>query len=125
MPASVASLRTSIAAIAEAHGADEERIDAVRLAISEAVTNAVEHAYPDGGGEVHVTATVLLGQLLVVVADDGCGLHHANESPGLGLGLPLIAVHADRCVLATPAMGGVQVEMRFDLERAGTHPLAA
>ena len=81
------------------------------------MTNAVEHAYPDGGGEVHVTATVLLGQLLVVVADEGGGINPDNDTPGLGFGLPLIAAYSDRCALATPVRGGVQVEMRFDLEK--------
>jgi anti-sigma regulatory factor (Ser/Thr protein kinase) len=113
--------RSNVADLAAAHGASSSRVDSVRLAVSEAVSNAVEHGYPDGGGEVHVTATVLLGQLLVLVADDGGGIVE-KESPGLGLGLPLIAEHSDHWMLATPPRGGVQVEMRFNLEYPrGTH----
>jgi serine/threonine-protein kinase RsbW len=122
VPSSVAGARTRVAEVAQARGASQGRVDAVRLAVSEAVTNVVAHAYPGGGGEVHVTATVLLGQLLVVVADDGAGIGRDSDAPGLGLGLPLIAAYSDRCALATPARGGVQVEMRFDLERPDLSP---
>jgi serine/threonine-protein kinase RsbW len=116
VPSSVADARSSVATVAEAHGAGPRSVDAIRLAVSEAVTNAVMHAYPGGAGEVHLTATVLLGQLLVVVADEGGGIVPENDSPGLGFGLGLIAAYSDRCSLATPSRGGVQVEMRFDLE---------
>jgi anti-sigma regulatory factor (Ser/Thr protein kinase) len=127
VPSTVAAARASAAAFAEAHGASAERVDAVRLAVSEAVTNAVVHGYPDGGGEVHLTVIALLEQLLVVVADEGDGISALRESPGLGLGLALIAAHSDNWMLATPADGGVQVEMRFDLEgaRCPSPPLEA
>jgi anti-sigma regulatory factor (Ser/Thr protein kinase) len=108
-----------MAAVAETHGASQENTDAIRLAVSEAVTNAVQHAYPgDGDGAVHISASVLLGKLVVVVADDGRGIAPGYESPGLGFGLPLVAAYSDHWMLATPSGGGVRVEMRFDLENA-------
>jgi anti-sigma regulatory factor (Ser/Thr protein kinase) len=122
---SVAAARICAATIAQEHGASEECVDGVRLAVSEAVTNAVVHAYPDGGGEVHLTATVLLGKLLVVVEDDGQGMVPGYVSPGLGFGLPLIAALADGCTLVRPSGGGVQLEMRFELEESGVSQLVA
>jgi two-component sensor histidine kinase len=81
--------------------------------VSEAVSNAVEHAYR-AGGDVHVTAKMLGGELLVVVEDDGLGI--AQHTSRLGLGLALIAEFSDSWMLATPSRGGVQIEMRFDLD---------
>lgn len=121
----VAVVRRSVAELAEEQGASRQRLDSVRLAVSEAVTNAVEHGYPDSEGQVHVTAMALHGQLLVLVADDGRGIVEHHQRPGLGLGLPLIAEHSDQWMLATPPHGGVQVEMRFDLEDAPASQLVA
>jgi anti-sigma regulatory factor (Ser/Thr protein kinase) len=112
-PSSVASARASVAALAEANGASHERADAVRLSVSEAVSNAVEHAYRVGG-DVRVTAIILGGELLVVVEDGGRGI--AQHRSRLGLGLALIAEYSDSWMLATPSRGGVQIEMRFDLD---------
>jgi serine/threonine-protein kinase RsbW/stage II sporulation protein AB (anti-sigma F factor) len=74
---------------------------AVDLAVSEAVTNAVVHAYRDRhpgaeSGQVRITVTVEDGELLVVVSDEGMGLAPRLDSPGAGLGLPLMATLADR-----------------------------
>ena len=115
-------MRGTVAALAEAHGASPERVDSVRLAVSEAVTNAVVHGYPDGTGEVRVTAMTVREQLLVVIEDDGWGIDEGAESPGLGLGLPLIDAHTDHWMLATPPHGGVQLEMRFDLQSSRPAP---
>jgi serine/threonine-protein kinase RsbW len=122
VPSTVAVVRRTVGALAQAHGASPERVDSVRLAVSEAVTNAVVHGYPDGSGEVRVTAMTVREQLLVVVEDDGRGIDERAESPGLGLGLPLIAAHTAHWTLATPPQGGVQVEMRFDLGSARPSP---
>jgi anti-sigma regulatory factor (Ser/Thr protein kinase) len=124
VPSSVAKVRSNVAAVAEAHGASCRSVEAIRLAVSEAVTNTVLHAYPGRAGPVHITATVLLEQLLVVVADEGGGIDPDNDSPGLGFGLGLIAAYSDRCSLATPSHGGVQVEMRFDLQSPDAAPRA-
>jgi anti-sigma regulatory factor (Ser/Thr protein kinase) len=73
----------------------------VALAVSEAVTNVVIHAYrdraPDAGpGCVHITVTIGGDELLVAVADEGKGMAPRPDSPGAGLRLPIIATLADR-----------------------------
>jgi anti-sigma regulatory factor (Ser/Thr protein kinase) len=110
VPSSVSVARDLVAAVADRAGASQERLESVRLAVSEALTNAVER---DEGGEVHVTATVVGGQLAVLVADGGC------VRPRMGFGLTLIAACSDHFMVGTTASQGVQVEMRFDLEAAG------
>jgi anti-sigma regulatory factor (Ser/Thr protein kinase) len=107
IPGSVSVARDLVAGVADRGGASEERLESVRLAVSEALTNAVQR---DDGGEVHVMATVTGGQLAVQVADDGC------DSPGMGFGLTLIAACSDHFMVGTTPSGGVQIDMRFDLE---------
>src|SRR4051812_34854666 len=67
--------------------------DAIGVVVSEAVTNAVLHAYRDRErpGEVHVSAHLHAEGLEVAIADDGVGLRPRPDSPGVGLGMPLIA----------------------------------
>lgn len=114
-PASVGMARTDAVRAARAAGAGEQQVERLRLAVSEAMSNAVIHAYGQdhGGGVVRLTATAIAGDLLVVVADDGCGLGHAPKSTGLGLGLGVITQLADGLTLRRRSSGGTQVEMRF------------
>jgi serine/threonine-protein kinase RsbW/stage II sporulation protein AB (anti-sigma F factor) len=108
--------RNAIAEYAAAAGADERTLDAIRLAVSEAITNAVIHAYAGRTGDVHVTAAVTGEELWVLVADSGCGHQVASRRPGLGWGLPLIAEASDYFVIAERAAGGTEVRMRFRLD---------
>ncbi len=113
--ASVPEARRVISELAAEAGAPPERVDAVRLAASEAITNAVRHAYRRGGGMVHLTAAVVSGELWILVADDGCGMQVRSDSPGLGLGLGLISQECDDLTILTRASGGTEVRMRFNL----------
>jgi CHAD domain-containing protein len=70
---------------------DADDVADVSLAVSEAATNAVVHAYRESAGHLHVRAHVDGAELIVVVADTGSGMAPRNDSPGLGLGMPLMA----------------------------------
>lgn len=115
IPRSVPLARGDLAELAFSAGAPAEKLEAVRLAASEAVSNAVLHAYPDGPGAVHVTAAVASTELWILIADDGCGLEARSGRPGLGLGLALIAQVADDFIIGPRATRGVELQMRFDL----------
>ncbi len=116
-PGAVPAARAALSAFAGAAGADQDQIEAIRLAGSEAISNAVLHAYPDASGSVYVyvTAAIVTGGLWVLVADDGCGLTPRVDRPGLGLGLGLMAQLSDELEIVTRAAGGTEVRMRFDL----------
>lgn len=58
----------------------------VLLAITELVSNAVRHAYPDGSGELEVEIRQVRDGAGVTVRDWGCGFGR-SENPGLGIGL--------------------------------------
>jgi serine/threonine-protein kinase RsbW len=119
---SIPAARNALRAFAAGAGAQQVQIDAIRLASSEALTNAVVHAYRDEPGVIHVTAAVVSGELWVLIADDGCGLQPRADRPGLGLGLGLIAQVSDDFAIVPRATGGTEVRMRFSLAGAETTP---
>ena len=118
-------------------GADEKAVGEVVLCISEAVTNAVVHAYVDGPGEIEIEASDEGGVLSLHVRDFGVGMRSRVDSPGAGYGLSVIARLAS--MLATgPASEdgnvGTELVMRFDMaagrlrtadQRLGTPPAGA
>jgi stage II sporulation protein AB (anti-sigma F factor) len=115
-PEAVPLARRALREFALGAGADPHQIDAIRLAGSEAVTNAVVHAYRDEPGNVYVTATVVSGELWVLIADDGCGMMAPRaRRPGLGLGLGLISQLSDELAIVARAGGGTEVRMRFNI----------
>jgi serine/threonine-protein kinase RsbW/stage II sporulation protein AB (anti-sigma F factor) len=103
-----------VAQYAQAHGVID--VHAVALAVSEAVTNAVVHAYSDAAllGDVEIFAQRHLDDgLEVVVSDYGHGLLPRPDSPGMGVGLPLLATLADHFEIERGDSGGTRVRMTF------------
>jgi serine/threonine-protein kinase RsbW len=98
-------------------GADADTLAAIRLCVSEAVTNAVVHAYRDDDepGSIEVEARRPNGYLCLYVRDRGCGLGTRSDRQGLGLGLPLMTQTAADLDVRTPPDGGTEIVMRFDL----------
>jgi serine/threonine-protein kinase RsbW/stage II sporulation protein AB (anti-sigma F factor) len=115
VPESVPIARRALTALAAAAGAGGERLEEIRLAVSEALTNAVVHAYRDGAsGQVRVVACALETGLLVVVRDYGCGMLPNPGSPGAGLGLAVIGALAGEMNIERPdAGGGTRIRIRF------------
>src|SRR5436305_9387739 len=95
IPSSVPRARTALAMFARATGATEEQVEAVRLAVSEALTNAVTHAYGTGSEAVPVSASRAGREVWVVIAAEGKGVEEGCESTGVGMGLQVIACMAD------------------------------
>ncbi len=117
IPSSVTALRHEVTDFVAAAGVGEPVLTGVKLAVSEAVTNAVVHAYvgADRPGEVRVRACVQGAELRIVVADDGCGMVPRLDSPGLGVGLPFIAQAADTLDIEHNDGGGTVLRMSFRL----------
>jgi serine/threonine-protein kinase RsbW len=124
-PLTVGELRAELLAYANRAGACPECCEAVALAASEAITNVVVHAYVDRSepGAVIVEAWADDdGQLMVKVCDEGVGMVPRTDSPGLGMGLALIAQMADDFRVADrPQEPGAIVSMRFSLDGSGAH----
>jgi serine/threonine-protein kinase RsbW len=81
------------------------------------VSNVVQHGYRGRApGDVTVCAEAYDHELKVIVRDAGCGMSPRADSPGAGLGLPLIARLAESVsVVAPPGGQGTVVCMTFDL----------
>jgi stage II sporulation protein AB (anti-sigma F factor) len=111
----VRAARRALARFAADAGAPAEKVEAIELATSEALTNVVLHAYECSQGEMHVKANVSSDQLAVQIADEGSGLRPRIDKGGLGLGLALIAQSCDELGIAKRAGGGTELRMRFGL----------
>ncbi len=116
-PAAVAAARRDVTQAAREQGVDPARVADLMLAVSEAVTNVVLHAYREGPpGVVHLEVERAEEGLRVTVADQGAGMRPRPDSPGLGLGLPLIARLTASLEVATGDTGGTRLCMTFPLE---------
>jgi serine/threonine-protein kinase RsbW len=116
-PTSVSQARRSAAEFAERAGA--RRTTDVELAVSEAVTNCVVHAFPEGaGGRIRLQAEVQGSRLAITVSDDGTGMRPNLNSRGLGIGIPLIGRLCDEYRVEDGPDGGAAVTMLFEREDA-------
>jgi serine/threonine-protein kinase RsbW len=109
-------VRHALRGLLEASSISGERISDIALAVTEACANAVLHAYAEGAGLFEVAAALSAGgELVVTVRDHGTGMAPRVDSPGLGVGLPVMAAIADALEIDTPADTGTLVRMTFDL----------
>ena len=117
----IAVVRHAFGALGEVLALDEEVLSNIRLAVTEACTNVVVHAYPDAHeGLLEVAATLQADKLEVVVRDEGPGIGPRPGSPGLGLGLPLIASLTESVQLGRDEDERTEVRMTFPLSVASS-----
>ena len=115
----VPTARRAVSRCLRALGIDESVAKAVALAVTEACSNVVLHAYREQKEPGRMTVLVEKPDdvLCVKVLDEGLGIAPRMDSPGLGMGLPLISHYTDALELRTRPEGGSEVSMRFDLNR--------
>ena len=119
----IALVRHAFGALGEALTVDEQLLADMRLAITEACSNVVVHAYADREpGPLEVDATLTGNELTVVVRDEGPGIAPHPGSPGLGLGLPLIASLAESVELGRDEHERTEVRMTFALDGTPDRP---
>ena len=126
-PESVAQARIRVTGwLREAMPAERLLIGDVGVAVSEACTNVVMHAYPDGDdGVFRVSVDRADNEVRVTVSDGGDGMvpRPDGRGRGLGLGLPLIASLADAVDVRPAADGaGTVVAMRFSAAGSAARP---
>ena len=109
--------RQAIREFAATAGATARALDSITLCVSEAMTNGVVHAYrnDDRPAPVEMEAEHDGQSLWVRVRDHGHGLVPRLDSPGLGLGLPLISQISASSEIVSPQHGGTEITMRFEL----------
>ena len=115
--ASVPRARHAVTGFARQHGVPSALLGGIALAVSEACTNVVLHAYrmARAPGEFSVAVALARDSFRVSVRDHGMGMSPHADSPGIGLGLPIIASTANAFTVANCEGGGTELRMRFDL----------
>jgi anti-sigma regulatory factor (Ser/Thr protein kinase) len=117
-PASLRTLRRSLNRWLEWNDASEDDVQRIVLAVGEAATNAVEHAYGLAGGELSVEATHDRGSIVVKVRDNGAWREPRGENRGRGL--KIIERCADEATVEKSTTG-TTMKLRFTLsERCPT-----
>lgn len=112
----IAIVRHALGGLGEALGIPEPKLSDIRLAVTEACANVVVHAYPeDQEGPMEILASMEGNALTVLVRDWGSGIRPRQDSPGLGLGLPLIAALAETVQLGHGEQKHTEVRMTFAL----------
>jgi anti-sigma regulatory factor (Ser/Thr protein kinase) len=114
IPEQVSLARHAVTRLATAAGLDDDLRAGVALAVSEACSNVVIHAYAGTDpGELHVRAEATAGRLTVAVGDRGKGMCPRSDSPGIGLGLPLMASLCSTLEVRERKGGGTEICMVF------------
>jgi serine/threonine-protein kinase RsbW len=113
-PENVAVIRHVLGAFAVALRLPAELVEDMRLAVTEACTNVVRHAYDDDAlGPIDVVIRPNGDRLDLTVSDDGRGIGPSPDLAGPGLGLPLIAALADRVEIEHGLDRGSRLAMSF------------
>jgi len=93
--------RLALTGLSRLRALPQETVADLKLALTEACSNAIRHAYPNGGGRVHIVYQLQPDRLVIEVVDDGEGFHpeytggEDDELVEGGLGIAIIRALAD------------------------------
>jgi serine/threonine-protein kinase RsbW len=110
--------RRFIASYLRAVGLPVDVTDEVILAMNEACSNVVKHAFPEGHGNYDLRADLRPEEVVIVVEDDGVGFDPMKSRSGgvhglAGRGLPIIRRLMTSVDVESPTMrGGTRLSMR-------------
>lgn len=110
--------RLALTGLSRLHALPQETLADLKLALTEACTNSVRHAYPGGGGVVEIVYDLQPDRLVIEVADDGEGFdpqEHVSAEDEIvegGLGIAIIRAIADELEIGSRA-GGQGSRLRF------------
>ena len=121
----VALARLALSGLADIVTLPEELLADLKLALTEAVSNSVRHAYEDGGGYVSIAYELRGDALAVEVVDDGKGFDperplplEGEELTEGGLGIAIIRTIADEFELQSrPGTRGSRLRFVKRLQR--------
>ena len=105
--------RLALTAIAGVRPVSDETLYDLKLALTEACTNSVRHAYENGReGNVEIVYELQPDRLVIEVGDEGAGFEPFDDSNGHdeleegGLGIEIIRALADEVEIGTREQGG-------------------
>jgi anti-anti-sigma factor len=121
-PHVVATFRRTVRQWATASGASDEEAHDLVLAVGEAVTNVIEHAYTSPGGQVEVEASIRQGLARIVVRDRGRWRPSRRDEGGRGL-LLMQGLVENVDVVSGPRGTEIRLSRRVGLEPVRTVPM--
>lgn len=110
--------RLALAGLLRARGFSDDAVADLKLALTEACSNSVRHAYDHDEGQVHLAFSVDDEQVVIEIRDDGDGFHaddvdcpECRDLPAMqlaegGLGISIIRAVVDDFDLRRPNGGG-------------------
>jgi serine/threonine-protein kinase RsbW len=110
-PEYITLCRLALTGIARLRPLTAEVVADLKLALTEACSNSVRHAYGDGAGVVEISFDLQPDRLVIEVTDDGEGfvpgdrVDDAGELTEGGLGIAIINALADEVEIARGASG--------------------
>ena len=126
--ANEAFARSAAAAFAAQLAPTLDELGDIKTAVSEAVTNAIVHAYPDTVGVVMLRARILRGDTLeLTIKDRGCGipdvkramepLYSTGGEDRSGMGFTIMESFMDKLQVRSRPGKGTTVVMRRQLRK--------
>lgn len=120
--------RSAVACFAAQLDPTVEELGDIRTAVSEAVTNAIVHAYPDSLGVVTVRCRILKDKTLdIVIKDKGVGIADIEQarrpmfttggSDRSGMGFTIMESFMSNLEISSKPGKGTTVHMRRKLQR--------
>jgi serine/threonine-protein kinase RsbW len=109
-------VREALAGLGETVDLDDNDLNDIRTAVTEACNNVVMHAYEGEEGPLEVEVFVAARAIEVVVRDHGVGIRPrmpAADDTAAGIGLPVIQALAQRVEFRSSAGYGTEVRMEF------------
>ncbi len=111
--------RLALTGLSRVHPLSEDVLGDLKLAITEACTNSVRHAYQDPGGAVEIAYVLHRDRIEVEVVDRGGGFSPVDPDAGLsddlsegGLGIAIIRSLTDELEIG-PTHGARGSRLRF------------
>ena len=120
--------RSAVACFASQMDPTLEELGDIRTAVSEAVTNCIVHAYPDGIGTVIIRCRILKDQILdIVIKDKGIGIADLEQArkpmyttggnDRSGMGITIMESFMTSLEITSSPGKGTTVHMRRKLQR--------
>jgi serine/threonine-protein kinase RsbW len=114
--------RLALTGLLRDRGFSEDAVADLRLAITEACTNSIRHAYPDDQGDVgqvHVSYEMQDDRVVLIVQDQGLGFDDNRSEPPRaaddplptegGMGMAIIQSVVDEFRIEQPSNGGTRL----------------
>ncbi|MDD2359014.1 MAG: anti-sigma F factor [Syntrophaceticus schinkii] len=124
LPGNVRLARVAVAAFASEVDYNVSDLEEIKVAVSEAVSNAITHGYQnEPNGLITLTATLFDNSLEIVIEDEGKGIEDIEEAlqstssdpERMGLGFVFMRSFMDEVDVASEAGQGTRVILRKNL----------